>query len=260
MFSVPGSHTFFLPVDSAFDVSVFRSGYRYDDRNRGFSIPGQSSLDTVVNSSPVSRPVGALFDPWRPPTLTTFDFSLPTAAESPEGAGGPEGGRGPHCPPPAHLHQPGAFRRVSDRGLDQGGFPGQRQPPDSHRTGRPRWRRRGLRRRGQRTGPGRRPGTRPELRVQRLPGGGPPAGGQELRRTGPAEEGRGAVQHHHGGQDALEGHGRVEGGPGQHPRRQRGCPPDRAAPDDSGQVLVRVPDGERQSTYSVEGPEILEAL
>ena len=33
MFSVPGQHTFFMPVDEAFDVSVQLSGYDYD-RNR----------------------------------------------------------------------------------------------------------------------------------------------------------------------------------------------------------------------------------
>ena len=30
MFGVPGQHTFFLPVDSAFDVSVQLSGYDYE--------------------------------------------------------------------------------------------------------------------------------------------------------------------------------------------------------------------------------------
>ena len=30
MFGVPGQHTFFLPVDSAFDVSVQLTGYDYE--------------------------------------------------------------------------------------------------------------------------------------------------------------------------------------------------------------------------------------
>ena len=30
MFGVPGQHTFFFPVDSAFDVSVQLSGYDYE--------------------------------------------------------------------------------------------------------------------------------------------------------------------------------------------------------------------------------------
>ena len=55
MFNVKGSHTFFLPVDTAFDVSVQLTGFQHDDiHNRGFSIPGKSSIDTVVDSSPVS--------------------------------------------------------------------------------------------------------------------------------------------------------------------------------------------------------------
>lgn len=40
MFGVPGQHTFFIPVDSAFDNTVQLSGYDYD-RNRLKSNPGQ---------------------------------------------------------------------------------------------------------------------------------------------------------------------------------------------------------------------------
>ena len=55
MFSVDGSHTFFMPVDTAFDVSVQLSGHDHDNiYNRGISGNVGSSIDTVIGSNQVT--------------------------------------------------------------------------------------------------------------------------------------------------------------------------------------------------------------
>ncbi len=47
MFGVPGQHTFFLPVDSAFDVSVQLTGYDYE-RGRPTGL-NKMGVSTVIN-------------------------------------------------------------------------------------------------------------------------------------------------------------------------------------------------------------------
>ena len=62
MFGVPGQHTFFLPVDDAFETSVVTSGYDY---NRDKLKQGQ----TNSGGGPVSLKLNAtsqlfLYQPW----------------------------------------------------------------------------------------------------------------------------------------------------------------------------------------------------
>jgi hypothetical protein len=53
MFGVEGQHTFFIPVDSAFDVSVHISGYDYE-RTRLKNDPSSNRGVLYSRGSPVS--------------------------------------------------------------------------------------------------------------------------------------------------------------------------------------------------------------
>jgi len=53
MFGVPGQHTFFLPIDSAFNVNVQLTGYDYERNNVREKIPGARINKDLVDASVV---------------------------------------------------------------------------------------------------------------------------------------------------------------------------------------------------------------
>ena len=70
MFGVPGQHTFFLPVDSAFDVSVQLSGYDYE-RGRPTGL-NKMGVSLQIFEGELKVEIGTLTIRWRSKRRANF--------------------------------------------------------------------------------------------------------------------------------------------------------------------------------------------